>query len=158
MRDGRDIEPTAAEDTTPTRADRDMRGTAATTEVVRHQEVGLLISVLIQQIDNIILLHSHISGGFRGGPRGGPGPRGPMSGGPRGRGGPRPGSKEPLKFEGEFDFESANAKFDKDEIEKELKKLTIGDSKDFIFFKQNLKIYTAVKVYVPLQRLRATMW
>ena len=35
--------------------------------------------------------------------------------------------QSPLKFEGDFDFESSNAKFDKDEIEKELKKLTIGE-------------------------------
>lgn len=64
-------------------------------------------------------------GGFRGGPRGGGG--GPMRGAPprnhRG-GGPR---REPLKFEGEFDFETANAQFDKEKIEKELKKLTITD-------------------------------
>lgn len=37
---------------------------------------------------------------------------------------PRSGS---LKFESEFDFESANAQFDKENIEKELKeKLTLG--------------------------------
>jgi protein LSM14 len=36
-----------------------------------------------------------------------------------------------LKFEGEFDFETANAQFDKEQIEKELKeKLTIGDKSD----------------------------
>ena len=36
-------------------------------------------------------------------------------------------TKEPLKFDGDFDFESSNAKFDKEEIEKELKKkLTIS--------------------------------
>ena len=35
--------------------------------------------------------------------------------------------ESPLKFDGEFDFEEANAQFDKDEIERELKeKLTIG--------------------------------
>ena len=34
---------------------------------------------------------------------------------------------EPLKFEGDFDFESSNAKFDKENIEKELKtKLVIS--------------------------------
>lgn len=63
-------------------------------------------------------------GGFRGGPRGGP-----MRGGPpRGRGGPRGVRESPLKFEGEFDFETANAQFDKEKIEKELKKLTIGET------------------------------
>ena len=48
-----------------------------------------------------------------------------MRGGPpRGRGG-RHG--EALKFDEEFDFESANAQFDKEEIERELKeKLVIG--------------------------------
>lgn len=55
--------------------------------------------------------------GQRGGPGGGGG------GGGRGRGNLR----QPLKFEGDFDFESSNAKFDKDEIEKELKKLTISE-------------------------------
>lgn len=65
-------------------------------------------------------------GGNRGLPRGG-GPRGGSARGsaPRGRGG-RQG--ESLKFEEEFDFETANAQFDKDEIERELKeKLVIGD-------------------------------
>ncbi len=38
----------------------------------------------------------------------------------------RPPTREPIKFDGDFDFESANAKFDKDELEKELKKLTIS--------------------------------
>lgn len=55
----------------------------------------------------------------RGGPRGGRPPRSRGSGGPRGDSG--------LRFEGEFDFESSNAQFDKEQIEKELKeKLTIG--------------------------------
>lgn len=55
-----------------------------------------------------------------GGPRGGAPPRG------RGRGGAN-AKGEPLKFENDFDFESANAQFDKEEIEKELKKkLTIS--------------------------------
>ncbi|XP_064639989.1 protein LSM14 homolog car-1-like isoform X2 [Lineus longissimus] len=50
----------------------------------------------------------------------------------RGRGRrPPPGldrrQKEPLKFETEFDFEESNAKFDKEELEKELKKLTLND-------------------------------
>ncbi|CAH1780116.1 unnamed protein product [Owenia fusiformis] len=63
------------------------------------------------------------SGGFRGHPRG---QRGGPRGGNRPPGAGRP--REPLKFDGEFDFESANAKFDKEEIEKELKKkLTISD-------------------------------
>jgi len=63
-------------------------------------------------------------GGFRGAPRGQGGPmRGPPQRNHRG-GGPR---REPLKFDGEFDFETANAQFDKDKIEKELKKLTIGE-------------------------------
>ena len=75
-----------------------------------------------------------ISGGYRGGPRGG---GGPMRGGPphaqrnhRGGGGGPRGAREPLKFDGEFDFETANAQFDKDKIEKEIKKLTIGDNNE----------------------------
>lgn len=57
-------------------------------------------------------------GGFRGGPRGAP----------RGRQPNRPPRESPLKFEGDFDFESSNAKFDKENIEKELKKkLTISE-------------------------------
>ena len=61
----------------------------------------------------------------RGGPRGGALPRQNM----RGRGSWRQ-SAEPLKFESDFDFESSNAQFDKEEIEKELKqKLTIGGGK-----------------------------
>lgn len=65
-------------------------------------------------------------GGFRGGP-----PRG-QRGAPRGSSGRGRGQgrQEPIKFEGEFDFESSNAQFDKEEIERELKqKLTLGDSK-----------------------------
>lgn len=65
--------------------------------------------------------------GYRGGfPRGGP--RGPPRGqSSRGRGG-QGRAREPLKFEGDYDFESANAQFDKDEIERELKeKLTLSD-------------------------------
>lgn len=39
-------------------------------------------------------------------------------------------NESPLKFEAEFDFESSNAQFDKEEIEKELKqKLTITSCK-----------------------------
>lgn len=61
----------------------------------------------------------------RGGPRSGAPPRQNM----RGRGSWRQ-SSEPLKFESDFDFESSNAQFDKEEIEKELKqKLTIGGGK-----------------------------
>jgi len=66
-------------------------------------------------------------GGFRGGPPRG-GPRGAPRGGQpaRGRGTGRP---DPIKFEGEFDFESSNAQFDKEEIERELKqKLTLVDN------------------------------
>lgn len=63
--------------------------------------------------------------GFRGGPpRGGPrgAPRGQSA---RGRGAGH--SRDSLKFDGEFDFESSNAQFDKEEIERELKqKLTLG--------------------------------
>jgi protein LSM14 len=63
---------------------------------------------------------------MRGGPRGG-------SAGPRGRGPSNRPQREPLKFEGEFDFESSNAQFDKEQIEKELKeKLTLG-GEDCIF-------------------------
>lgn len=64
--------------------------------------------------------------GFRGGPpRGGPrgAPRGQSA---RGRGAGH--ARDSLKFEGEFDFESSNAQFDKEEIERELKqKLTLGE-------------------------------
>lgn len=57
----------------------------------------------------------------RGTPRGAP--RGQSA---RGRGAGH--TREPIKFEGEFDFESSNAQFDKEEIERELKqKLTIGE-------------------------------
>ena len=60
--------------------------------------------------------------GGRGG-RGGM-PRGYMAGRGSFRGAGRPGC---LKFDSEFDFESSNAKFDKVQIEKELKeKLNIG--------------------------------
>ncbi|XP_052818980.1 protein LSM14 homolog A-like isoform X2 [Mya arenaria] len=67
-------------------------------------------------------------GGYRGNPNRG-GPRGaPRGHSARGR---NPQSREPIKFEGEFDFESSNAQFDKEEIERELKqKLTLGDSKE----------------------------
>lgn len=68
---------------------------------------------------------------MRGGPRGGGHPRGgaPPRQNMRGRGSWRQNS-EPLKFESDFDFDSSNALFDKEEIEKELKqKLTIGGGK-----------------------------
>ena len=45
----------------------------------------------------------------------------------RGRRGGRGGATvEPVKFEGEFDFESANARFKKDEVEEELSKKLEG--------------------------------
>ena len=48
-------------------------------------------------------------------------------GGTRGRGGRPPGDNSQLRFENEFDFETSNAQFDKEQIEKELKeKLTIS--------------------------------
>lgn len=56
--------------------------------------------------------------------RGSRGMRGPMRGGPRNY---RNQQKTPLKFDTEFDFEVENAKFDKTEIEEELKKLVITD-------------------------------
>ncbi len=40
--------------------------------------------------------------------------------------------KEPLKFDEDFDFESMNAKFDKDNIIEDLKKLTVKG--DFALF------------------------
>lgn len=61
-------------------------------------------------------------GGQQGGQRGGSAQRQSA----RGRGSRRQNA-ESLKFEDDFDFESSNAQFDKDEIEKELKqKLTIS--------------------------------
>lgn len=71
---------------------------------------------------------------YGGPPRGNASQRGPNRGnqrGPSSRGRYQSNRKveSPLKFEGEFDFEEANAQFDKDEIERELKeKLTIGSS------------------------------
>lgn len=82
----------------------------------------------------------------RGAPRGGSArgaPRG-HSQAPRGRQPNRP-HNEPLKFEGEFDFESANAQFDKEEIERELKqKLTI--SKYLIW--EDLFVSAPIQVFV----------
>ncbi|KAK2184860.1 hypothetical protein NP493_250g04079 [Ridgeia piscesae] len=68
------------------------------------------------------------SGGFP--PRGGRGGRGSARGG-RGAPSTRGGGKDtPLKFENDFDFESENAKFNKEQIEKEFKeKLSISDTK-----------------------------
>lgn len=57
-----------------------------------------------------------------GGVRGSSAPRG--NGTPRGRGGPN--RREPLKFDGDYDFEEANAQFHKDDIEKEFKKLNVS--------------------------------
>lgn len=49
------------------------------------------------------------------------------AGAPRGRG--RGGKGGPLKFDSEFDFESSNQQFNKEDIERELKeKLTISSS------------------------------
>ena len=69
---------------------------------------------------------SRPAGGFP--PRGGRGGRGSARGG-RGAPSTRGGGKEtPLKFENDFDFESENAKFNKEQIEKEFKeKLSISE-------------------------------
>ncbi|XP_048735005.1 protein LSM14 homolog B-B-like isoform X6 [Ostrea edulis] len=75
---------------------------------------------------------------YGGPPRGNTAQRGPNRGNQRGqssRGRYQSNRKveSPLKFEGEFDFEEANAQFDKDEIERELKeKLTIGEKKESV--------------------------
>ena len=63
--------------------------------------------------------------------------RGGARGAPRGRQPNRPPRESPLKFEGDFDFETENAKFDKENIEKELKKkLTISEymKQTYIYF------------------------
>jgi len=63
-------------------------------------------------------------GGYRGAPRGTA-----VRGGPRGRG--RGGPNNRLKFDSEFDFETSNQQFNKEDIERELKeKLTISCSPD----------------------------
>ena len=63
---------------------------------------------------------------FTGGPiRGGNGPRGGQRNA-RGHGQRGGRSMEPLKFDTEFDFEASNAEFAKDDIEKELKNLTLS--------------------------------
>ncbi|XP_078609388.1 protein LSM14 homolog B-like isoform X5 [Branchiostoma floridae x Branchiostoma japonicum] len=62
----------------------------------------------------------------RGGPRGG-GPR-PQSGPNQNRPGSQNRPREPIKFDTDFDFESANAQFDKDALSKEMEeKLKITD-------------------------------
>ena len=73
-----------------------------------------------------ILVHYHLlasggAGGFvsRGG-RGGYVPRGLY----RGRGGRQGPRESPLKFDNDYDFETANAQFE--EIEKEFKKVSIS--------------------------------
>lgn len=59
--------------------------------------------------------------------RGGP-PRGGHRGiAPRGQGVRGGRSSEPLKFDTDFDFETSNAQFDKDDIEKELKNLSLSE-------------------------------
>ncbi|KAI8504465.1 Protein LSM14 A [Branchiostoma belcheri] len=63
----------------------------------------------------------------RGGPRGGGGPR-PQSGPNQNRPGSQNRPREPIKFDTDFDFESANAQFDKDALSKEMEeKLKITD-------------------------------
>ena len=65
-------------------------------------------------------------------------PPGPSGGGhqqPSWSGGPRRpnsgGQSRGIKFEGEFDFERANAKFDKEGLEDQLReKLTVGEGRD----------------------------
>eukprot|EP00058_Branchiostoma_floridae_P026921 XP_002612412.1 hypothetical protein BRAFLDRAFT_219014 [Branchiostoma floridae] len=64
----------------------------------------------------------------RGGPRGG-GPR-PQSGPNQNRPGSQNRPREPIKFDTDFDFESANAQFDKDALSKEMEeKLKISKTK-----------------------------
>ncbi|BFZ12629.1 hypothetical protein BsWGS_15666 [Bradybaena similaris] len=58
--------------------------------------------------------------------RGGP-PRGHRGIAPRGQGMRGGRSSEPLKFDTDFDFETSNAQFDKEDIEKELKNLSLSD-------------------------------
>jgi len=54
-------------------------------------------------------------------------------GGVRGRGGRPQGDSSQLRFDNEFDFETSNAQFDKEQIEKELKeKLTISEHCYFV--------------------------
>ena len=70
---------------------------------------------------------------------------GGQRGGNRGRPSNRGKRESPLKFEGDFDFETSNAQFDKEEIEKELKKLTIGK------FNQNI-VYVEQKITFCLKQ------
>ena len=69
----------------------------------------------------------YLTAGFP--PRGGRGGRGASRGNrgaPSNRGGGR--DQTPLKFENDFDFESENAKFNREQIEKEFKeKLSISE-------------------------------
>ena len=59
---------------------------------------------------------------------------------------PRSGSS--LKFEAEFDFETANAQFDKEEIERELKeKLTIGLFLNLIKIDYNFQVEINIVLY-----------
>ena len=72
-----------------------------------------------------------LAGGFP--PRGGRGGRGSARGN-RGAPSNRGGGKDqtPLKFESDFDFESENAKFNREQIEKEFKeKLSISEYNNF---------------------------
>lgn len=62
----------------------------------------------------------------RGPPKSGP-LRGGLRGAPRGHGQRGGRSSEPLKFDTDFDFETSNAQFDKEDIEKELKNLSLSD-------------------------------
>ena len=84
-----------------------------------------------------VMIYSRPAGGFP--PRGGRGGRGSARGG---RGAPsiRGGGKEtPLKFENDFDFESENAKFNKEQIEKEFKeKLSISEYMAGLFWWEQL--------------------
>jgi len=78
-----------------------------------------------------------VEGGQNNNYRGNSAPRG-QRGAPRGhsaRGRGASHTREPIKFEGEFDFEKSNAEFDKEQIERELKeKLTLGR---IFFFPRN---------------------
>jgi len=64
------------------------------------------------------------------------------------RGAPRGGSGRTLRFDGEFDFETSNAQFDKDQIEKELKeKLTLGIwPRNFSFCNLEALSYAVIKI------------
>ena len=68
---------------------------------------------------NVLLLYS----GGRGGRRN-------SRGGPRRGGGPSNQQDHPYRFENDFDFESANAQFDKEVVEQEFKRLHVSRGKD----------------------------